>query len=216
MATTENQPTTDDPQDQIVIHRDVLNLPNLITLSRLVLAVVLFVLIYMQQFWITAAVVFVVAAATDALDGFIARRYGMVTTLGRILDPFVDKIIICGAFVFLLEKKVNLASGVENWSGVNAWMVVIILSREMFVTSLRGFLEQHGKDFSASFSGKIKMIAQCLAVTASLLSLSPLIVSDGFNLFRDILLWGAVAITVYSGVAYIYRAYLMLRPNAEA
>ncbi|MCH7725201.1 MAG: CDP-diacylglycerol--glycerol-3-phosphate 3-phosphatidyltransferase [Planctomycetes bacterium] len=200
----------------MVIHRDVLNLPNLITLGRLFLAVVLFVLIYMQQFWITAAVVFVVAAATDALDGFIARRYGMVTTLGRILDPFVDKIIICGAFVFLLEKKVNLASGVENWSGVNAWMVVIILSREMFVTSLRGFLEQHGKDFSASFSGKIKMIAQCVAVTASLLSLAPEFRDiEAFIRIRDVLLWGAVIFTGYSGFAYVNRAMTLIRSQQQ-
>ena len=67
-----------------------LNLPNLITLSRLGLAVVLFWLIYVEGFWISAAVLFVVAAATDAIDGYIARKFGQVTTLGRILDPFVD------------------------------------------------------------------------------------------------------------------------------
>lgn len=194
-------------------NRDDLNPPNLITLSRLLLAVVLFVLIYINGYWITAAIVFVVAAATDAIDGYIARRYGMVTTLGRILDPFVDKIIICGAFVFLLDKKVDFENGIRAWSGVNAWMVIVVIAREMFVTSLRGFLEQHGRDFSASFSGKLKMITQCVAVTASLLSLSPLISGAGFNLFRDILLWGSVIITVYSGVDYVVRAAFMLRKD---
>ena len=103
-----------------VIDRDSLNLPNLITLSRLLLAFVLFALIYVEALWITAAVLFVVAAATDALDGYIARKYGTITALGRILDPFVDKIIVCGAFVFLLDKKVfvDLETGqVEVWSG---------------------------------------------------------------------------------------------------
>ncbi len=193
------------------IHRDALNIPNLITLSRLVLAVVLFVLIYVKAFWITAAVLFVVAASTDALDGYIARKYGMVTALGRILDPFVDKIIVCGAFIFLLEKKVDLANGLETWSGVNAWMVIIVIGREMFVTSLRGFLEQQGHDFSASLSGKLKMATQCVAVTMSLLSLSPDVASQSFNMWRDIVLWTAVAVTVWSGLVYIQRAIVLFR-----
>ena len=180
-----------------------LNIPNLITTSRLLLAVALFWLIDYDGYWRTAAVVFLMAAGTDFLDGYIARKYGLVTTLGRIMDPFADKIIICGAFVFLLGKPA---------SGVTAWMVIIIIGREMFVTSLRGFLEQHGMDFSATMSGKLKMVLQCAAVTASLLSLSPefresVAWVDGV---RDVLLWSAIAITVYSGGIYLYRASLMI------
>ena len=178
-----------------------LNLPNLITLSRLGLAVVLFWLIYVEGFWISAAVLFVVAAATDAIDVYIARKYGQVTTLGRILDPFVDKIIVCGAFVFLLEKKAD--------SGVNSWMVMSVIGREMFVTGLRSFLEQAGKDFSAAFIGKAKMALQCVAITMSLLSLS--LGSDQFNFYRNIVLWAAVAVTVYSGLSYAVRGFQMLR-----
>jgi CDP-diacylglycerol--glycerol-3-phosphate 3-phosphatidyltransferase len=215
MAATGNKTRT--PQDPSkpaagsldLVCRDALNLPNLITVSRLLLAIVLFVLIFLKGQWITAAVLFAVAASTDALDGYIARRYGMVTTLGRILDPFVDKIIICGAFIFLLEKKSDFDSG------VNAWMVIIVIGREMFVTSLRGFLEKHGCDFSASTSGKIKMVLQCAAVTAALLSLSPHFESSGFNLLRDILLWTAVAATVYSGADYVFRAVRLLRSQTD-
>jgi CDP-diacylglycerol--glycerol-3-phosphate 3-phosphatidyltransferase len=191
--------------------QDALNPPNLITLSRLVLALVLFVLIYINGYWITSAVVFLIAAATDAVDGYIARKYGMITVLGRILDPFADKIIICGAFVFLLDKKVDLENGLSAWSGVNAWMVLIVLSREMFVTSLRAFLEQQGRDFSATFSGKLKMITQCAAVTASLLSLSPEIASPSFNLLRDVLLWTAVGVTAWSGWIYMQNGMRILR-----
>lgn len=180
-----------------------LNLPNLITLSRLGLAVILFWLIYVEGFWITAAVLFVVAAATDAIDGYIARKYGQVTTLGRILDPFVDKIIVCGAFVFLLEKKAD--------SGVNSWMVMSVIGREMFVTGLRSFLEQSGKDFSAAFIGKAKMALQCVAITMSLLSLSPKVGSGTFNFYRDIVLWAAVTVTLYSGITYAVRGFQMLR-----
>ena len=190
--------------------------PNIITLSRLVLAVFLFWLIDRRGHWLAAGVVFAIAAATDALDGYIARRYGMVTKLGRILDPFVDKVIIGGAFMFL---------AVQHDSGVNAWMVMIVIGREMFVTSLRSVLEQEGKDFSAIMSGKIKMVVQCAAVAGSLLYLeyagrvldvdyagrppenSLVIIRN----VRDVLLWSSVAITLYSGYEYVVRAARMFR-----
>ncbi|GIT28139.1 MAG: hypothetical protein Ct9H300mP1_01850 [Planctomycetaceae bacterium] len=185
-----------------------LNTPNLITISRLLMAVVLFVLIEADGWWKTATVLFAVAAATDFLDGYIARRYGLVTPLGRILDPFADKIIICGTFVFLLS-----VGGSEAKSGVTAWIVVVVLAREMFVTSLRGFLEQAGRDFSAALSGKLKMVLQCAAVPLCLLSMDDAIVAeyDGLLRIRDITLWVAVAVTIFSGVEYSIRAVRMLR-----
>ena len=185
------------------IDRRSLNVPNFITLSRLVLSLVLFAMISLGSSWIAAAIMFLVAAATDALDGFIARKYGLVTTLGRILDPFADKIIICGSFLFLVAQP--------N-SGINAWMALIVFGREMFVTSLRAFLEQHGRDFSAIWSGKIKMVLQCLAVIGSLLSMDTQFAQwPQFIAARDVVLWSAVAVTIYSGVEYTYRAYRMLR-----
>jgi CDP-diacylglycerol--glycerol-3-phosphate 3-phosphatidyltransferase len=185
------------------IDRKSLNVPNCITLARLVLAVVLFAMISFSSAWVAAAVMFVIAAATDALDGYIARKYGLVTTLGRILDPFADKIIICGAFLFLVAQPK---------SGVNAWMALIVFGREMFITSLRAFLEQHGRDFSAIWSGKIKMVLQCAAVTGSLLSMNARFADvPTFILVRNVLLWAMTAVTVYSGVEYTFRAYRMLR-----
>ncbi|WP_166830800.1 CDP-diacylglycerol--glycerol-3-phosphate 3-phosphatidyltransferase [Thalassoroseus pseudoceratinae] len=207
MSTTDPQV---DPKPQTLgvspLTRGALNLPNAITISRLGLSLVLFALIDFDGWWRTAAALFVFAAATDFLDGWVARRYGLVTTLGRILDPFVDKIIICGSFVFLLGL------GVER-SGVNAWMVLIVIGREMFITSLRGFMEQHGLDFSASWSGKFKMVAQCAAVTVALLALSPEVSSvwTWMPTLRDVTLWVAIALTVYSGVIYVFRAAEMLR-----
>lgn len=199
------------------IDRGSLNLPNAITLSRLVLAIVLFAIIGYDGLWLTAAGLFVFAVSTDALDGYLARKYGQVTTLGRILDPFVDKIIICGAFIFLMDKAVtrpNPAGGppLVVGSGVTAWMTLIVVSREMFVTSLRGFMEQHGIDFSADNTGKVKMVLQCIAVTVSLLSLSRYFTPfPNFALFRDVVLWGTAAFTAYSGVAYFGRAMRALR-----
>ena len=187
-----------------------MNLPNLITVSRLVMAFVLFFMIYVEGYWISAAVMFVIAASTDAVDGYLARKYGQVTVLGRILDPFVDKIIICGTFVFLLEKQATFDSG------VNSWMVIIVIGREMYVTSLRAILEQHGLDFSANWTGKIKMGLQCLAVTASLLSLSPRLENPQFDQVRDVLLWAAVVVTAYSGISYTFRAALLFRKQARS
>ena len=103
---------SESPRFASVIDARSLNLPNAITLSRFVLALVLFALISFDGFWQTAAIVFVIAALTDFLDGYLARKYGQVTVLGRILDPFVDKIIICGSFIFLMAYP---ESGVTAW-----------------------------------------------------------------------------------------------------
>ncbi len=203
-AVDETTPATE--QHAYPFDRSAFNLPNCITISRLVLAFVLFAMIYWGGVWISSTIVFAIAAATDAVDGYLARRYGLVTTLGRILDPFVDKIIVCGAFVFLLAIP-------DNQSGVGPWMVLIVIGREMFITGLRSFLEQRGQDFSASLSGKLKMIAQCLAVGFCLISLSvpvrsaaPWIVG-----LRDLLLWTAIGFTLISGILYVRRAAQLLR-----
>jgi CDP-diacylglycerol--glycerol-3-phosphate 3-phosphatidyltransferase len=181
------------------------NVPNLITFSRLLLAVVLFWLIDRGERWLVACAVFMIAAATDAIDGYIARRYGLVTVVGRILDPFVDKVIIGGAFVFLVPQPD---------SGINAWMAIIVIGREMFITSLRSFLESAGQDFSATWSGKLKMVLQCAAVAASLLYLEygrQSTAQESLATGRDLLLWSAVAVTIYSGVAYVVRAVQIFR-----
>lgn len=187
-----------------------LNLPNLITTSRLLLSLVLFELIYLDGLWLTSAALFVFAASTDFLDGYVARKYGQVTTLGRILDPFVDKIIVGGSFIFLINKQ-TVIDGQVLGSGVTAWMTLIVIGREMFVSSLRGFLETEGLDFSADWVGKSKMALQCVAVTVSLLSMSEHVVSPGFIQVRDIILWTTVIVTAYSGLAYIFRAIKLLR-----
>lgn len=184
-----------------------LNLPNAITISRLLLSFVLFALIQSGGHWLWAAGLFVFAVATDVLDGWIARKYQLITQLGRILDPFVDKFITSGTFLFLLP--------VTKASGVTPWMVVIVLGREMLVTSLRGFLEQRGADFSASASGKLKMFLQCAAATAALLSMHPPLAAyavAGISLLaiRDVLLWSMVAVTVWSGYIYVQRAIALL------
>lgn len=178
----------------------IFNVPNIITMVRLVLSIAVFVLIPLQQF-MAALIVFVIAASTDWMDGYWARKYGQVTKLGRVLDPFVDKIIICGTYIFLAAEK---------GSGITAWMATVIMGREMLVTALRSVIEGSGGDFSAKWAGKIKMVVQCVAVVASLLVLNHLankeLVADWLQYTLVASAWGAIAITIYSGLEYVFIA----------
>jgi len=186
--------------------RDVMNVPNQLTSARIVLSIVLFVFLAFECY-LTGFVLFIIAASTDWIDGYWARKYGQVTVLGRILDPFADKMVICGSFIFLAAVPE---------SEVRAWMAVVIMGRELLVTALRGFLEERGSDFSASMSGKLKMVVQCLAVGFSLFYLSYLDTPDvqahawiAHSLVA--LVWAAVGITLYSGVEYVLAAIRLMR-----
>jgi CDP-diacylglycerol--glycerol-3-phosphate 3-phosphatidyltransferase len=182
------------------------NVPNTLTAIRFALSIVVFVLIPWQLYQ-AALVVFIIAASTDWVDGYWARRFNQTTQLGRIFDPFVDKIIICGVFIFLAA---------ETGSGIAAWMAVTVVAREMLVTALRGFIEQHGGDFSAKMAGKLKMVFQCIAAGASLLVLSygasP--VPGWLDWTLVIFVWLAIVSTVYSGLEYVVVAARFLRPLA--
>jgi len=189
-----------------MLSRKTVNVPNVLTTARLLLAVAVFVLIPLHCFW-SAFVIFVVAAATDWVDGYWARRYGQVTQVGRIYDPFVDKILVCGAFIFLAA---------EQHSGIFAWMAVVVVAREMLVTGLRGFIEQHGGDFSAKMSGKLKMVFQCIAGGASLVALNYLPPDRPLWIAVTLIatVWLAVLSTVYSGVVYVIAAAKVIRIEA--
>ena len=179
-----------------------LNLPNQITIARLVISVLLFVFMSMHQF-VPSLICFVIAAGTDWVDGYVARKYDLVTQLGRILDPFADKILICGIFIFLAA---------EPGSQVTAWMAVVIVGRELLVTALRSFLEQQGADFSAKMAGKLKMVFQCAAAILSLLLLiQGAAASDTLQFATVATVWLAIVSTVYSGLGYVLSAGRMLR-----
>jgi len=176
----------------------VFNVPNQLTAARFVLAIVVFVLIGWSQF-LGAMIVFIVAASTDWIDGYWARRFNQVTKLGRMFDPFVDKIIICGTFILL---------GAEPGSGIAAWMAVVVVGRELLVTALRSFIEQSGGDFSANMAGKLKMVFQCAAVVASLWVLwtGPASAAEWLQWTLFGLAWLAVLSTIQSGLGYLWAA----------
>lgn len=189
----------------------VWNVPNRLTAARLVLALVVFVLIPCRQY-LAALVVFVLAVSTDWVDGWWARRYGQVTKLGRILDPFVDKVIICGSFILLAVEMRGAKVSLPWYALIAGWMAVVVVGREMLVTGLRGFIEQSGGDFSARFSGKLKMVLQCLAVAAALLALRYDEVPPTWLVWTLVLsVWLAVLSTVYSGVGYVIAAARFMR-----
>jgi CDP-diacylglycerol---glycerol-3-phosphate 3-phosphatidyltransferase len=186
------------------------NFPNVLTSSRLLLSVVLFCLMGFDNFYIASLVLFIIAAGTDWIDGYYARKYGQVTTLGRILDPFADKVIICGTFIFLAANPAMIA---VSW-GLRPWMVVVIVGREILVTALRSFIEERGGDFSAQWSGKIKMVLQCFAAGVCLFYLtyeSPLENAPQWCwLLLVISVWSTVISTIYSGAVYIRAAIKIL------
>ncbi len=184
------------------LNNDVFNVPNQLTAARFILAIVVFVLIPLRLY-LAALVVFAIAASTDWIDGYYARKYGQVTKIGRMFDPFVDKIIICGTFIFLAA---------EQGSGITAWMAVVVVGREMLVTALRSSIEQSGGDFSASFAGKLKMVFQCAVVIASLLALG--LGSDQPIWLPTTLLvlaWITILSTVQSGLDYVFAAAKFFR-----
>jgi len=194
----------------------MLNVPNVLTMARLVLSIVVFVLVPLDCFF-AALGVFIVAASTDWVDGWWARRFNQVTQLGRIFDPFVDKIIVCGLFIFLAA---------EPESGIAAWMAVVVVGRELLVTALRGFIEQQGGDFSAKMAGKLKMVFQCVAGG---FGLGALMYANGtapgwlqwllppavFHVLLPITVWLAVLSTVYSGLQYVVVAFRQIAGAAD-
>ncbi len=187
------------------------NLPNQLTSLRLLLSVVLFCFVA-AEYYLTSMVLFIIAAGTDWLDGYFARKYGQVTTLGRILDPFADKVIVCGTFVFLIAVP---AMSETPW-GLRAWMVVVIVGRELLVTALRSFIEDRGSDFSAKMSGKLKMVLQCVAAGTCLFYLSyekpqTIHAASWCWWLLVVSLWSALFLTIYSGLVYIRAAVRLLR-----
>ena len=204
------------------------HIPNLLTATRFFLAIAFFIILGFHDAerdcgWPVldvAFVVFLVAVCTDMVDGYLARRLGHQTTFGRIADPFVDKVIVCGALVYLVGKEFLAVreggSSLVNLAGWQTWMAVLIIARELLVTGMRSFSESHGVPFAASWSGKVKMILQCTAISWSIFYVAHW--TDGpawTEVARDVLVWATTLFTGASGLVYVKRAYDLLRLPAE-
>jgi CDP-diacylglycerol--glycerol-3-phosphate 3-phosphatidyltransferase len=195
-----------DARDQIF------NVPNKISAARLVLAFIFFGLLPFKLYWI-GLFVFLLAAGTDWIDGWYARKYDMVTKLGRVLDPFCDKILICGAYILL---AVEMDAGFPWFAKIAGWMAVVVVGRELLVTVLRSMIEGAGGDFSAKMAGKLKMWFQCIAVGACLVGLAMKASAAGaipswLHWLIVVSVWVSVISTVHSGWLYVKAAAEYLR-----
>ncbi|MBI2839406.1 MAG: CDP-diacylglycerol--glycerol-3-phosphate 3-phosphatidyltransferase [Acidobacteria bacterium] len=169
-----------------------MNLPNLLTLFR-IFTVPLLVVVILTKFEgkeILGIAIVIVASLTDWLDGYIARRRRQVTKLGIHLDPIADKLLVCSAFVALVQEGL-----------VQAWMVVIIIGREIAVTGLRSIAASHGLQIPASPLGKVKLVTQIVAIC---LLLGQKYLGE-FDVLALAALWLVVALALSSGAEYCIR-----------
>jgi CDP-diacylglycerol--glycerol-3-phosphate 3-phosphatidyltransferase len=183
------------------------NVPNTLTVSRLVLAVAVYALIDFKEYgW--ALGLFVIAAATDALDGYFARLLKQESPIGRQLDPLIDKVIVAGCYIYLTTIPET---------GVRPWMVTAIVVRELLIQGLRSLLEGQGQPFGARTAGKLKTVVQCASISAVLLVLwLGVPVPSALSMIRDGLTWLAVALTLYSGLVYVRIAFPTLRGQSSS
>jgi len=202
------------------------NLPNRITVGRLVLALLFFAffkyasLADAPEWWKPAVAggIFVLAVATDALDGYYARKLGLQTDFGRIADPVVDKIIVAGGLIFLTAT---------NWAAefVPVWMVVLIIAREFMVSGLRGFIEARGVAFPSRWDGKLKMILQCIAIPAVFLHRMVDLgwpaerwkwIARTIEVVSVVTVWATFVLTMTSGFSYVREAARVLRRQNDS
>lgn len=154
-------------------------------------------------FWL-----FLAASLGDWLDGYLARKLKQVTVFGRVVDPVVDKMMVCGAFIFFCSTVfVDPATG-RNITGVAPWMAVVVLLRELFVSAIRAFSESQGIDFAANWTGKIKMTVQAATVCIVLGVLAWY--ESSLSWLRVTAVWATVIVTALSIISYVQRAYGVL------
>lgn len=207
------------------------HIPNLLTFSRLVLAAVFFVILSRYQYekrgdpllLNIAFFVYLIALITDFFDGYLARRWRVGSMFGRITDPFVDKVLVLGSFIFFAGKNFvipeddpgQVPNNVKTITGVVPWMVVLILARELLVTTFRGLSESSGKDFGAKFSGKLKMTLQSITILVILafVNFRPWLQRHDWEqisaITRDVFIYATLLVTLYSGISYLQRAVAM-------
>ena len=170
-----------------------MNLPNKLTMGR-ILAIPVFIVVFLMGYNYAAAVIFILAALTDMLDGHIARKYNLVTNFGKLMDPLADKLLVMSALLCLVQV-----------GDVAGWMVIVILGREFIITGMRQVAAAQGIVIAAGTTGKIKTITQMIAIPQLLLENWPFSMLS-FELPMDmVFLWLALIMTVISGAEYIVK-----------
>jgi CDP-diacylglycerol--glycerol-3-phosphate 3-phosphatidyltransferase len=189
--------------------------PNNLTLARFGLSIIFFMLLSFAKpasngtlVLDFATAVFILAGITDLADGYLARKYQMVTMIGRLLDPFADKILICGAFIFFCGS--NFIVNGKNITDIAPWIVTVVVGRELLVTTLRGHSEATGKAFPATIVGKLKMLLQTITVIVILISIAHFSHEAWAKNLRITLIWIMIISTIGSMIAYILK-YMKLQ-----
>lgn len=206
-----------------------MNLPNKITVSRIILVPLLMIFLipipdatvnfpllgFLKDEMLAvnnfingtgnyiAAFIFILAASTDGVDGYIARKHKLITALGKFLDPIADKLLITAALIALVQRET-----------ITGWAAMIIISRELLVTGFRSIAAAEGQVIAANKSGKIKMVLQTIAVSVCLLNNWP------FSLFTDVpvdtyLMFLAVVVTIYSGIDFFVKNGKILKSTKK-
>ncbi len=167
-----------------------MNLPNRITFSRIFLIPIYIILMYLVNSWsgYVAGVIFIVASATDSVDGYVARKYNKVTDLGKFLDPLADKLLVLSSVIMFVQ-----------FNRIPAWAAIIIISRELIITIFRGIAALDRKVISADKYGKIKTVFQLIAL--SMMHFEKIFMP--IYVVADILFYISVAFSVFSAVNYI-------------
>jgi CDP-diacylglycerol--glycerol-3-phosphate 3-phosphatidyltransferase len=187
------------------------NLPMLLTWARIAMIPLIVGVFYLPDGWmwphaknVTACVLFTVAAITDAFDGYVARKYGLITPLGAFLDPVADKLMVCAALVVLLALD-----------RVDAFVALVIVGREIAVSALREWMAQIGKSASVAVNrmGKFKTIAQMIAIPM-LLFHDRLFGMIDVHLIGTLLIYLAAVLTVYSMLVYLRMAWPHLQSSS--
>jgi len=193
-----------------------MNLPNKLTVSRFVLTGLFLAAVFSRSAVndTIALVLFCIASLTDYFDGKIARERNLITSFGTLMDPLADKILTCSAFIALVERgKFNPGFGALPTVGVEAWMVVVIVARELAITGLRLLAASKGVTLAAERYGKHKTISQIVAVIA-LLVLAAYVewwpwlqafFKPWLTGFTQLALWVTVGLTLASGLIYLWR-----------
>ena len=162
-----------------------MNLPNQLTILR-VLLIPVFVASLFVGYRYTAISVFVIASATDWLDGFVARKYHLVTDFGKFMDPLADKLLVAAALISMVELAM-----------LPAWIVIIIISREFIITGFRLVAAGRNVVIAAGMLGKFKTVVQVVMIVYLLIGYS------GF--VADVLIWAVVILTVLSALEYLFK-----------
>lgn len=171
-----------------------MNLPNKITFIRVLLVPIFILMFYIDipNNQLYAGIIFIIAALTDTLDGYLARKYNLVTNLGKFIDPLADKLLVSAALILLVEVGI-----------ISAWVVITIIAREFAITGFRIIAASEGVTIAASSLGKFKTITQLIAI---ILLLFDNIFFKQFNIPMDqIFLYISLIFTVLSGIDYIYK-----------